>query len=118
MTSLALLAFLFQSYAVQTHIHPELNGLDYSALTASAPSHAANIGTSLERDHHAPAPLDDTARCPLCQEFLHAGAYLTPVPAALALPSTITVVAPLAAAPIAIVQTVSHAWRGRGPPSA
>ncbi|HEX4304244.1 MAG TPA: DUF2946 family protein [Rhizomicrobium sp.] len=117
-TSLVLLAFAFQTYAVQTHIHVEPASVNAGTQLASVSAKAASTVASLDRDRQVPAPLDDAAHCPLCQEFLHAGAYLTPVPAALILPITIAVVAPLLSAPVTIIHTVSHAWRGRAPPSA
>jgi len=63
MALLLLIAFAFQSYLTQTHIHE----------TAPARSCASLCVT------HAPSsPLGDAAACPLCQAVVHAGAFLTP----------------------------------------
>ena len=66
-TLLALLGFFLQSLAVQTHIHP-------SDLAPAAKLAAV----------HTPAPAaplksqDPVDQCRLCQEMVHAGAFVTP----------------------------------------
>jgi hypothetical protein len=61
-----LLAFVFQSYLTQTHIHP------YSAPQACAVKCVV----------HAPAknsaPGEAATDCPLCQAIVHAGAFFAP----------------------------------------
>ncbi|MGH7174970.1 MAG: hypothetical protein ACREGR_01255, partial [Minisyncoccia bacterium] len=93
-TTIALLAFFFQSFAIQTHIHHSEPG----ALVASAGTITVKA-TSLDRDHHAPSPADDPDHCPLCQEFLHAGSFVTPVPVTLSLPVSVAIVAPPVSVP-------------------
>src|SRR5271168_5531407 len=79
----AMLAFAFQSYVVQTHIH-------FAPATAIADTQGAS-------GHHDKFPAnDDPANCPICQEILHSGQFITPSTAALLPPS-------LAASTIAIV---------------
>ena len=114
-----LAVFVLQSYVVQTHIHfaasPDLGTIAASrhvdvskANTASTPAH--------EKDRNAPS--DDPARCPLCQEFLHAGHYLAPAPV-LALLLTVDVAPKALLRAIAVtISPVSHDWHGRAPPNA
>jgi uncharacterized paraquat-inducible protein A len=112
-----LVAFLFQSYVVQTHIH-----FTASAASGTIVADDANIKTStassVAGQHNSKPPIDDPAHCPICQEFLHAGQYLTPAPVlallitAVFVPITIERAVPVTANP------VSHGWRGRAPPSA
>src|SRR5271165_3680980 len=85
-----LVAFAFQGYVIQTHIHftPEAAAL----LDADAGAHASK-GTY---HHDKFPPADDPANCPICQEILHSGQFVTPSTAALLPPS-------LAASTIAIV---------------
>ena len=102
----ALLAFFFQSLAVQTHIH-------HPARPGSAITQAANIP--------APAPLrsqdpDDPANCRLCQELAHAGAYLIPAPAPLPAFFTIIAAAPALLAASIWMAMPGFAWQSRAPP--
>jgi hypothetical protein len=98
-----LVALVAQGYLTQTHIHGLL-----SDSVASQESHAPG---------HTKIPLnDDPARCPICQQIVHASqfvapAWLTPFLLVLAI-STIEI------ADIALPRfnAVSHSWRGRGPP--
>lgn len=101
---LALLTFAFQSYVVQTHIH--------FAPETLAHSQGAN-------GHHDKFPAnEDPANCPICQEILHSGQFVTPS-AEFLLPPTFAV------STIALVDQAlphifapSHSWRGRAPPQA
>jgi hypothetical protein len=101
--ALTVLALVAQGYTTQTHIH----GLSPDSVASQA-SHAPG---------HDRYPLnDDPARCPVCQQIVHASqfvapAWLTPFPLVLAV-STIEI------ADIALphFNAVSHSWRGRGPP--
>ena len=69
-----LLAFAFQAYIVQTHIHGQLQPA--SAITQVQ-------GETPDR----PTPNDplDPATCKLCQELVHSAAVLTPAAPAMAL---------------------------------
>ena len=101
----AMLAFALQSYVLQTHIH-------FAPATAIADTHGAN-------GHHDKYPAnDDPANCPICQEILHTGQFITPAAQFLLPPS-------LAVSTIAVVDQAlphilapSHSWRGRAPPHA
>jgi hypothetical protein len=112
-----LVTFLFQGYIVQTHIH-FAPAADVGAVVTSAADLKTNTDAAVVGKQRPSSPIDDPAHCPICQEFLHAGQYVTPAPI---LALLITVVA----VPIAIVRTapavtvaVSHSWRGRAPPAA
>src|SRR3979409_2192261 len=98
-----LFALVVSGYSHQPHLH----GLSPESVASPA--------------HHAPGPTksplnDDPARCPICQQIVHAGqfvapAWLTPFLLVLAI-STVEI------ADIALPRfnAVSHSWRGRGPP--
>ena len=108
-TLLALIAFAFQSYLVQTHIH----GLPQSVAAASSNQQVAQAS----QNDKVPAKPDQT-NCPLCQDSLRAGNYLLP-PAIAALPPTLVVTAILIAIiPSLAAKSVSHTWQSRGPPNA
>ena len=110
-----MLAFGFQSYVTQTHIHLAPNSFaSFADLGAGTP---AAEGTSKQQPDKFP-PGDDPANCPICQEILHSGQFVTPSAAALLLPtlavSTIAIVVDITKA----AQTASHNWRSRAPPKA
>jgi len=96
---LLLMTFSVQSYLTQTHIH-------------FAPSMAQK---------QAPGKLpskDDPANCPVCQEMMQAGHFVTPAAASLLLPSAQVSVIEIATPVAVIAQAASHAWRSRAPPQA
>ena len=102
-TLFALLAFALHGYVTQTHIH----------LTQAM---SAKLGVPAEHDKYPSK--DDPSNCPICQEILHAGAFVTPSAAALLLPSfTVSTIALVIDTPAAIT-TLSHSWQGRAPPRA
>jgi hypothetical protein len=88
-------AFLFQGFAVQTHIH----------TPAAAP--ATHSGKTLP---------GDPAKCPLCQEFLLSGSFVMPAAAALPVPAAAVFTAVRLAAAQRIRRFPSHSWHGRAPP--
>jgi hypothetical protein len=112
LASLLLAAFALQSYVVQTHIH--LTQAESARLSLYDATHGAKLAPA---DHHDRYPAnDDPANCPICQEILHSGQFVTPSAQALLPPS-------LAVSTIAVVDTalpflltLSHSWRGRAPP--
>jgi len=103
-TFFALFAFSLQTYIGQIHIH-------------LAPDTFAAGGTHKQAPDRFPAN-GDPANCPICQEVLHDGQFVTPAAAMLLAPSfaasVIQVVAPLPR----LVEAASHAWRSRAPPAA
>ena len=102
--ALLLLAFGFQSYMAQTHVH-DIVGKAPAALVHHAGHDRAPVQNS---------PLD----CPFCQMLTHAGSFLVPDPS-LVLPSPQWII--LTAwhydfAKMAIA--ANHDWQSRAPPSA
>ena len=112
-----LVTFVLQGYIVQTHIH-FAPAADVGAIVVGGSYLDGNTGSTGAGQHIPKAPIDDPAHCPICQEFVHAGQYLTPSP-------ILTLLLTVVVAPITIVRVipvvaipVSHSWRGRAPPSA
>jgi hypothetical protein len=103
-TFLAILAFTFQCILVQSHVH--------GPREAPPVVHSVSVSVPV-----LPGPGDeDPANCPLCQEMLHAGSYVTPVAIALHLPVAVTFAAAPTLAIIFQVFSPSHNWQGRAPP--
>jgi hypothetical protein len=94
-------AFLFQGFAVQTHIH--------TAVAAAAPAKTGHSGKTLP---------DDPAKCPLCQEFLLSGSFVMPAAVALPVPAAAVFTAVRLPAAQLIRLFPSHSWHGRAPPHA
>jgi len=97
-TLFALLAFTLQSYAMQVHVH------------------GSSIAASQKLD--GTQKPNDTAHCPICQEILHFGHYVTPSagtwsPTLLVVPF----VAPFAER-IGGNSLPTRGWNSRAPPSA
>jgi hypothetical protein len=103
-TLAAILAFFLQNLAIQTHIHPA----DIPVLVKAAATQTP-----------VPAPLkaqDPIDQCRLCQELVHAGAFVAP--SAVAIPaSQILVLAAFATLPWPSAAVApGFAWRSRAPP--
>ena len=96
--------FCLQSFLVQTHVHP-----------LGAASGPATISISAPHDGKAPLDAD---HCLLCQEYVHAGAYVTPAAAAVLPPSIAVSVVALSEAPFLLARQISRNWMGRAPPRA
>ncbi len=105
---LTLLAFAFQGFVTQTHIHVQLPG---------APVAVDPFDGIKAPGKNAPAK-NDESNCPLCQAFANSGHFVTPAVAAILAPTLSVSVLQLAPLGASIVHAVSHAWRGRAPPSA
>jgi hypothetical protein len=90
-------AFLFQGFAVQTHIH----------TSVAAP--ATHSGKTLP---------GDPAKCPLCQEFLLSGSFVMPAAVTLPVPAAAAFTAVRLPAAQSIHLFPSHSWHGRAPPHA
>lgn len=104
---LTLLAFTFQGYLTQAHIH---------WLSAGAPV-VADVFDGAPSPAKDKAPLkNDPANCPLCQQIAGAGQFVTPAAAAILLPSLSISVIEVVAAAAHFVAPASHSWRGRAPP--
>jgi len=103
----ALLAFCWQSFVTQTHLHFEPS--TYGALVTGQGSPVAQADTGKNSS-------DTPATCPICQEIAHGGLYLLPTPAALTPPEPAAAWQAVVAPPARAVNTPSHAWRSRAPP--
>jgi hypothetical protein len=102
-TLFALLVFALQGYLVQTHIH----GLPIAAQRTVHMSGPAG-----------PGPVDpyNPASCPLCQEILHTGVFVTPVIASLPLQLDWIVFVAATVAPDPVTVHRSLNWQSRAPP--
>ena len=99
--TLVLLAFTFQSYVAQTHIHD------------AAPASAAlikNLG-------HNKSPVDNSPLdCPFCQAVAHAGTFFMPVAPLLFLSAQWIEMAAPHLALSASTGAAAHSWQSRAPP--
>lgn len=110
---LALLTFSLQSYVTQTHIHLAANRFaSYADLDSQK-----SAGAQKRLPDRFPAN-GDPANCPICQEAIHIGQYVTPSAAALLLPSQTVSITPPVTEIAVRVQNASHSWRSRAPPIA
>ena len=100
-----ILTLVVQGYATQTHLHEQSGSTVSAALKAG------------ETPKHDNFPVnDDPANCPVCQQILHAGQFVAP---AWLLPFLILAAVSTIEITTAVLphyDTVSHSWRGRGPP--
>ena len=115
----SLVAFVLQSYIVQTHIHfaPSIDSgivVSKSLVTDSK----AGAPTTQNSDRGRYPPNDDPAHCSICQEFLHAGQYLAPAPAMALLLTVVEVPVTIVRVIPVVIAPVSHDWHGRAPPIA
>ncbi|MEP9357722.1 hypothetical protein [Sphingomonas sp. KR3-1] len=104
----ALLAFCWQSFVTQTHLHFEPAA--YGAAVSGQASPAA------VRSDTGKNSSDTPATCPICQEIAHGGLYLLPTPVALTPPEPAAAWQAVAASLVDAVRKPSHAWRSRAPP--
>jgi len=99
-----LMIFTIANYAVQTHIHGISHAVELSYRVVAA----AGTGSPVDNDEQ---------HCPLCQEFLSGGSFLTP---AALIVSPIFILGESVVTPMTriIAHARSHNWQGRGPPTA
>jgi hypothetical protein len=115
-TLFVFLAFSFQSYVTQTHIHFQGEAAVNIFASSEKFSSAATAPGKQNPDKYPPA--DDPANCPICQEVMHSGAFVMPDFIALLLPSQPISIIPIVIALPTSIQAVSHRWQGRAPPHA
>jgi len=98
-----LAAFFFQSYATQTHIHIEPDGVTLAKVDVVS--------------HHdtGKAPADNPNDCPLCQ-LLYGGQYVAPSALIFFLPMVAVSVIESVQAVLPHYDAASHNWLGRAPP--
>ena len=102
-----LLAFFFQSYATQTHIHFEPDGITLAKVNIV--SHPARKGAPSE---------DNPDNCPLCQ-LLYGGQYIAPTQLIFFLPMVaVSVIEAACRRSCHAHDAASHNWLGRAPPQA
>jgi hypothetical protein len=111
-TLFALFAFTLQTYVTQTHIHG-MARINSAAATLAFDKNAAH-----KQQPGKFPPGDDPANCPICQEILHTGLFVTPSAAALLLPTVAVSIAAIVVDIKTIVQAPSHSWKSRAPPLA
>jgi hypothetical protein len=106
-----LAAFSFQSYVDQTHIHPASS---FSKITAQGASQF-----SLDSSHSSPGKYpanDDPANCPICQQFLLYGHFVTSTTFVVFLLAVVGSASEPQFFTVSKFDSVSHNWRGRAPP--
>jgi hypothetical protein len=114
-TAFMLLAFVLQSYAVQTHIHEQLSlPLVAKSQVQTGAVDGAQPQKTKPQKPSAPAK-DAPDDCPLCQ-LLYGGQYVAPDALVFFLPlvAVRSIETELGALPQ--YDAVSHNWRGRAPP--
>ncbi|HET7335989.1 MAG TPA: hypothetical protein VFI93_12805 [Rhizomicrobium sp.] len=117
-TLVALLAFVFQGFATQTHIH-RMGQVDVAFFgNALAKIGAASAATPQKSNTDKLPPLNDPVKCPLCHEMALAGHYVSPAPPQLLLPVFLVQALIIAARASAHIAQNSHDWLSRGPPRA
>ena len=111
-----LLAFCLQTYLTQTHIHFAAENRSAFSLEQNAAALFKPIAGTPEVPWDKFPPNDDPANCPLCQEILHAGHFVTPAAVAILLPfDRLSVIVVTAVTPL-LAAAVTHIWRSRAPP--
>jgi hypothetical protein len=115
LTFFVFLAFAFQSYVAQTHIHFPHEAAANVFATADRDAAAVKTTTKTGNPDKYP-PNGDPANCPICQEILHSGQFVMPDFVALLLPSQSISVVPVTIALPVVGHALSHDWRGRAPP--
>jgi hypothetical protein len=106
-----------QTTVMQTHVHIGTVAVTAGFLEDLKITHAGQPGAAKgtqPRDHF-PAN-DDPANCPICQEIMHAGQFVTPQAVALLLPTESVSFVPIRLAIPVFTEAVSHSWQGRAPP--
>jgi Protein of unknown function (DUF2946) len=107
--AIVLLAFVIQSFATQTHIHPLPSVSADAALKVVASGAASHHG-----NNNSPAD-DNPDNCPLCQLF-YSGQYIAPSSLVFFLPMVAISTIEIALGVMPHYDAVSHSWRGRAPP--
>jgi hypothetical protein len=116
-----LIAFLFQSFVTQTHIHFPGVTDRYDGINISLAKQDAAKAAPLKVSAHKPAPnkkspADDSNNCPLCQASALSGQFVSPAAIVFVLPSQPQSIAPAVILLARTSAVVSHNWQGRAPP--
>ena len=111
-TLIAMIAFAFQSYVTQTHMHGAPR-VERSLIGV------AQSGAAFTKDGTGKLPpLDDPATCPICQDMLMVGHFISPAAIAALPPALPVSVVAFETGDSIAIPPVSHDWQGRGPPQA
>jgi hypothetical protein len=102
LTAFALLAFFLQGLAVQTHVHQLLQPGAVKVQTGGP--------------QKGPVKLDPMDQCRLCQELVHAGAFIAPSAIASPVSLTIAALSVTAFAAFEASPATAFAWQSRAPP--
>jgi hypothetical protein len=102
-----LLAFSWQSFVAQTHVH-FASAVDATTIAVRADG-AADASVK-------PSSSDEPADCPICDEIAHAGHIYLPASLSFHIPERAEAWIILAAAGIVAPSQSSHAWNSRAPP--
>ena len=102
----ALIAFTWQSFLTQTHVH---DPVPISSGTTIAGAEARVSATQ--------APSDLPANCPICREIAHAGLYVTPAPVVLSQPAMPAFWLAATEPRRLTLRHRSPDWRSRAPPA-
>jgi hypothetical protein len=117
---LVVAGFAFQGCVTQSHIHiSSVSGISGNTADRGALHSIGNasgdIGKQQKRDRY-PAS-DDPSNCPICQQIALDGHFLAAVAISSNPPPTIAFGVFIGSDVLVCPSGVSHAWRGRGPPS-
>jgi hypothetical protein len=102
-----LSALVWQSFVIQTHIHP-LQGQGGGGITCESGARSCADPSPDTADHHA--------YCELCLELDEAGQFLASVPPGFWVPISAMALAHVSTAAGWKRNERSHAWYSRGPP--
>jgi hypothetical protein len=112
---LAFLALAIQTLVVQTHVH---RAGEQGIISVLATDQTAKADPSGKTPVDKFPANEDPVNCPLCQEFHHSGAFVSPTAAVLALPFYVHLSLIVFNQPVIAVRALSHSWQGRAPPKA
>ena len=111
-----LCTFAFQGYATQIHVHLPGDGDDYVGVSVGSGAGLTKALGSQKGEHGKLPAKDDPANCPLCQQIMIAGAFVSPTAVMLVVPTRLPLPAPIVLAASILGRSISHNWQGRGPP--
>jgi hypothetical protein len=118
---LGILAIALQSFVVQTHIHDPRAASMFPLTQVPLPD-AAGV-TKISPDdgtttsHGKFSSGDDTSNCRLCQELIHAGRFIAPSSAVLAVPLILSFWLIVLAHSSIVSSAGAYIWRSRAPPA-
>ena len=116
---LFVIAFTFQNFLTQSHIH-RIQSLSGSATILDtgfkAVAGEATLTAASGKQDKYPAS-DDPANCPMCQAFALSGHFVAASGIAIAAPTKVSWASVTSDFAVSILSAASHSWRSRGPPT-